>query len=104
MTPPRARRAIGAASSRPRRAARAVNGAAYSGLLLPTSPEFLHLQARRRGDRGGLVFRNRRIAYGEIARAAGELANDGFVAKAPDTVVQAEREKLDRLRAELESL
>jgi valyl-tRNA synthetase len=32
------------------------------------------------------------------------LANLGFVAKAPPQVVQAEREKLERVRAELEAL
>ncbi len=40
----------------------------------------------------------------EIARAEGKLANQGFVAKAPERVVQAERDKLDRLRAELDAL
>jgi valyl-tRNA synthetase len=40
----------------------------------------------------------------EIARAEGKLANQGFVAKAPAKVVEAEREKLDRLRRELEAL
>ena len=40
----------------------------------------------------------------EIARAEGKLANDQFVEKAPPQVVQAEREKLDRLRRELEEL
>ena len=40
----------------------------------------------------------------EISRAEGKLANDGFVAKAPAAVVQAERDKLDRLRRELEGL
>ncbi len=40
----------------------------------------------------------------EIKRAEGKLANEGFVAKAPDHVVQAEREKLDQLRRELEEL
>jgi valyl-tRNA synthetase len=41
---------------------------------------------------------------GEIARAEGKLANEGFVAKAPAHLVDAEREKLERLRRELEQL
>jgi valyl-tRNA synthetase len=40
----------------------------------------------------------------EIARAEGRLANDGFVAKAPGHLVAAERDKLERLRRELEAL
>ncbi len=40
----------------------------------------------------------------EIARAEGKLSNQGFVAKAPAHVVDGEREKLERLRAELEAL
>ena len=40
----------------------------------------------------------------EIERAERKLANQGFVDKAPAAVVQAERDKLERLRAELESL
>ncbi|MBS1870408.1 MAG: valine--tRNA ligase [Actinobacteria bacterium] len=41
---------------------------------------------------------------GEVARCAGKLANEGFVAKAPPAVVEAERAKLAELRAELEAL
>ncbi len=41
---------------------------------------------------------------GEIGRAEKKLANAGFVAKAPPQVVQAERDKLEALRAELEAL
>jgi valyl-tRNA synthetase len=40
----------------------------------------------------------------EIERAQRKLGNQGFVDKAPPDVVQAERDKLERLRAELESL
>jgi valyl-tRNA synthetase len=40
----------------------------------------------------------------EIARAESKLANDGFVSKAPPALVAAEREKLERLRRELEDL
>ena len=40
----------------------------------------------------------------EITRAKAKLANQGFVAKAPPAVVQAERDKLARLEEELESL
>jgi valyl-tRNA synthetase len=40
----------------------------------------------------------------EIGRAAAKLANPGFVAKAPPQVVETEREKLTRLRTELEAL
>jgi valyl-tRNA synthetase len=46
----------------------------------------------------------RRRLRSEIARAEGKLANDGFVAKAPEQLVAAEREKLERLRRELEHL
>jgi valyl-tRNA synthetase len=40
----------------------------------------------------------------EIARADSKLANPGFTAKAPPHVVAAERDKLERLRAELDAL
>ncbi|MGA8717958.1 MAG: hypothetical protein WB557_08130, partial [Solirubrobacteraceae bacterium] len=40
----------------------------------------------------------------EIERAERKLANQGFVDKAPPEVVQAERDKLKRLKDELDSL
>jgi valyl-tRNA synthetase len=46
----------------------------------------------------------RKTLEAEIKRAEGKLGNQGFVAKAPEAVVAAEREKLERLRAELEAL
>jgi valyl-tRNA synthetase len=46
----------------------------------------------------------RERVQGEIARAEAKLANAGFVAKAPAHLVQAERDKLHRLRRELDAL
>ena len=40
----------------------------------------------------------------EVARAEGMLANDRFVERAPPAVVEAERAKLERYRAELAEL
>jgi valyl-tRNA synthetase len=55
------------------------------------------------GAQRKLAERRAKLAH-EIKRAEGKLANESFVAKAPSHVVQAERQKLDRLRAELEAL
>ena len=46
---------------------------AIAASLLPTTPGFLRLQAGRRGDAGGLGFRDRAISFGELARAVEEL-------------------------------
>jgi valyl-tRNA synthetase len=40
----------------------------------------------------------------EVARAEGMLANERFISKAPPGVVEAEREKLERYRRELDAL
>ena len=52
---------------------------------------------RRRAQRRGEL-------EGEITRSQRKLANPGFIEKAPADVVAGEREKLERLRSELESL
>jgi valyl-tRNA synthetase len=50
------------------------------------------------------VAQQRAQLEGEIKRAEGKLANDKFVSRAPAHVVEAEREKLARYRAELARL
>jgi valyl-tRNA synthetase len=52
------------------------------------------------GNRDAEIARLR----GEVARAEGMLANERFVQNAPDDVVAAEREKLERYRRELDAL
>jgi valyl-tRNA synthetase len=46
----------------------------------------------------------RKTLEAEIRRAEDKLANKGFVDKAPEHVVQAERDKLEQLRRELDEL
>jgi valyl-tRNA synthetase len=65
--------------------------------ILPSEAVDLEEAGRRREA-------ERERLRGEIARAEGKLANDGFVAKAPPRLVDAERAKLERLRAELEAV
>jgi valyl-tRNA synthetase len=50
------------------------------------------------------IEKRRKDLRGEVERAEGKLANERFVAKAPAEVVEEERAKLERYRAELESL
>jgi acyl-CoA synthetase (AMP-forming)/AMP-acid ligase II len=47
--------------------------------LLPTLPAFVHHQARRRGDVGGIVFGGERVRYGALAAAIDDLA--GWLAR-----------------------
>ena len=61
-------------------------------LVLASDAVDLEAEKRRAAERAEVLRK-------EIARAEGKLANQGFVAKAPEAVVQAEREKLDKLRA-----
>jgi valyl-tRNA synthetase len=46
----------------------------------------------------------RRGLQSEVARAEGKLSNQGFVDNAPTDVVESERAKLERYRAELAEL
>ena len=57
-------------------------------------------RAQGDGDRDAEIERLRK----EVARAEGMLANERFVANAPEDVVAAEREKLERYRSELAAL
>jgi valyl-tRNA synthetase len=65
--------------------------------ILPSTEVDLDAAERKRA-----VERTRLEA--EIERAERKLSNEGFVTKAPPDVVQSERDKLDRLRAELEAI
>jgi valyl-tRNA synthetase len=65
--------------------------------VLESSAVDVEAERRRAAERAGVLRK-------EIARAEGKLANQGFVAKAPEAVVAAEREKLERLKRELEEL
>jgi valyl-tRNA synthetase len=58
---------------------------------------------RAKADGGNLEAELDRLR-GEIARAEGMLANERFVKGAPESVVEAEREKLERYRRELDAL
>jgi len=58
---------------------------------------------RAKADGGNLEAELERLR-GEIARAEGMLANDRFVQGAPESVVEAERQKLERYRRELDAL
>ena len=98
---------------RPRRAAGAVRLGRPNG----GEPAASGARARRRGrsarpptaSTSSAAARKREAERArleaEIARAEGKLANEGFVAKAPAAASsQAERDKLERLRAELAAL
>jgi valyl-tRNA synthetase len=56
------------------------------------------------GAANGNVDAERERLRGEIARAEAMLANERFTGRAPAEVVQAERDKLERYRRELDAL
>ncbi len=65
--------------------------------ILPSDEVDLEAASRKRAAK-------RAELEAEIERAERKLANAGFVGKAPPAVVEAERAKLESLRAELEAL
>ena len=79
-----------------------------SGVQIPLDGEELRIfesvvrPDRRAGD-GNAAAEIERLQK-EIARAEGMLANKRFVQNAPENVVEAEREKLERYRRELDAL
>ncbi len=83
------------------------NGGAEVVATVPIPDGAVHIQASDELDAGGARARareQRAKLEPEIRRAEGKLANPDFVAKAPTEVVQAERDKLKRLRRERDAL
>jgi valyl-tRNA synthetase len=72
--------------------------AAVGPVEILASDEIDAEQARQR------IEERREQLRAEVERGERKLANEGFVAKAPEEVVAEEREKLDGYRAELEEL
>jgi valyl-tRNA synthetase len=79
-----------------------------SGVLVPLEGEeeriFEVVVRPERQKANGNVEEERERLRKEIARGEAMLANDRFTSKAPPEVVQAEREKLERYRRELDAL
>jgi valyl-tRNA synthetase len=65
--------------------------------VLPSDDVDLEAASRRAAER-------RKVVEAEIRRAEGKLGNERFVERAPEAVVQAERDKLEALRTELAEL
>jgi valyl-tRNA synthetase len=66
-------------------------------LVLASDAVDVEAEKRRAAERANVLRK-------EIVRAEGKLANQGFVAKAPEAVVKSERDKLEKLRQELDEL
>ncbi|MFL5827415.1 MAG: valine--tRNA ligase [Thermoleophilaceae bacterium] len=81
------------------------NGDAVATVAIPRgSVQVLRTDAIDTGEAERRREAELKRLQGEIARAEGKLANSGFVSKAPADVVEGERQKLARLKAELEEL
>ncbi len=79
-----------------------------SGVLVPLEGEEKRIfdvvvKPERQRVNGSAEVERERLRK-EIERGEAKLANDSFVAKAPPDVVEAEREKLERYRRELDAL
>jgi valyl-tRNA synthetase len=97
---------VGALITRLARLTPAADGDAREPLAFVTVPggQVDLLEGADPAEAAARTAATRAALSAEIARAEGKLNNQGFVAKAPDAVVAAEREKLGRLKAELEAL
>jgi valyl-tRNA synthetase len=86
--------------------AKAQNGAQDAATIaIPGGALVVHASdAVDLGAAGRKLDERRSRLEAEVARCEGKLANEGFVAKAPPAVVEAERAKLAELRSELEGL
>jgi valyl-tRNA synthetase len=81
------------------------DGAPVASIAVPGGA--IHVHASDAVDLGAAerkLAERRAAIEQEIARCEGKLANEGFVAKAPPPVVEAERAKLATLREELGAL
>ena len=65
--------------------------------VLPSDAVDMEAEQRRAAERAEVLRK-------EIKRIEGKLGNQGFVSKAPESVVQTERDKLAKLQKELEEL
>jgi valyl-tRNA synthetase len=80
-----------------------------SGVLTPLEGDEKRIfdavaKPERAKQNGGNVDAEIARLEGEIKRAEGMLANESFTARAPAHVVEAEREKLERYRRELDAI
>jgi valyl-tRNA synthetase len=80
-----------------------------SGVLTPLDGDEKRIfdavvRPERAKENGGNAAAEIERLEGEIKRAEGMLANESFTARAPAHVVEAEREKLERYRRELDAI